>query len=187
VIFLETGALVFFLPGDSLLIVAGFYAAKGDLSILTLNLLLGPLAVLGDACSYLIGKSMGPRLFERPQARLLKPQHLQAAQSFYQRHGGQAIILARFVPVVRTFVPVIAGVARMGYRRFALFNVVGGLSWVGSMTLVGYFLAARFPLLTHHLEKVIVVVLALSLLPGVIEYLKARAAARRPRDIDARR
>ena len=178
-IFAETGAMVFFLPGDSLLVVAGFYAAKGDLSILILNLLLGPLAVLGDATSYAIGRHLGPRVFNRPNSRLLKPQHLRAAREFYERHGGKAIILARFVPIVRTFVPVIAGVGEMSYKRFAAFNVVGGLGWVASMTLIGYLLGIRFPELLQHVEKVIVVVIVISLLPGVFEYIRARQAAQR--------
>jgi membrane-associated protein len=174
IVFLETGALVFFLPGDSLLVVAGFYAAKGDLNIFYLLGLLGPLAVLGDACSYALGRTVGPSLFNRPKARLLRPEHLQAANAFYQRHGGKAIILARFVPVVRTFVPVVAGVAGMQYRRFFAYNVIGGLGWVGSMTLTGYFLGERFPLLREHLEKVILVVVGLSVLPGLVEYFRAQ-------------
>lgn len=177
VIFLETGAMVFFLPGDSLLVVAGFYAAKGNLNIAYLNLLLGPLAVLGDACSYLIGKRMGPHLFNRPKSRFFDPKYLHEAHAFYERHGGKAIIIARFVPIVRTFVPVVAGIGAMGYRRFAAFNIIGGLSWVASMTLVGYFLGVQFPELLKHVEKVIIAVVAVSLLPGFIEYVKARRAA----------
>jgi membrane-associated protein len=176
VIFLETGAMIFFLPGDSLLVVAGFYAAKGDLNILSLNLLLGPMAIVGDACSYALGKHLGPHIFNRPNSRLLKPEHLRAAHDFYERHGGKAIILARFVPIVRTFVPIVAGVGQMGYKRFAAFNVAGGLGWVASMTLTGYLLGDLFPTLHKHVEKVIVVVIAVSLLPGVIEFMRARRA-----------
>jgi membrane-associated protein len=179
IIFLETGAMVFFLPGDSLLVVAGFYAAKGDLNIVQLILILAPLAVAGDACSYFIGKTIGPHIFNRPRSRLLKPQHLQAAHAFYEKHGGKAIIIARFVPIVRTFVPVVAGVGQMSYRRFAVFNVVGGIGWVTSMTLIGYLLGVEFPWLLQHIEKVIIVVVAVSLLPGAIEYMKARAAAQK--------
>ena len=179
VIFLETGAMVFFLPGDSLLVVAGFYAAKGDLNIATLNVLLGPLAVLGDACSYFIGRRMGPHLFNRPKSRFFNPQYLHEAHKFYEKHGGKAIIIARFVPIVRTFVPVVAGIGEMGYKRFAAFNVIGGLSWVASMTLIGYFLGVQFPELLKHVEKVIVGVVLVSLLPGLIEYVKARRTARK--------
>jgi membrane-associated protein len=174
IIFLETGAMVAFLPGDSLLFVAGLYAAKGDLNIAVLNGLLATMAILGDATSYTIGAKVGPRIFNRPRSRLFKPEHIRAAHAFYERHGGKAIVIARFVPLVRTFVPVIAGVAGMSYRRFAVFNITGGVSWVASMTLGGYFLGSIFPELGRHVEKVIIVIVALSVLPMVIEYVKAR-------------
>jgi membrane-associated protein len=178
IIFLETGAMVAFLPGDSLLFVAGLYAAKGDLSIVALNVLLSAMAAAGDATSYAIGAKVGPRIFNRPESRWLKPAHIQAARAFYEKHGGKAIVIARFVPLVRTFVPVVAGVAGMGYRRFALFNISGGVAWVSSMTLGGYFLGTIFPELGRHVEKVIVVIVLLSLLPMGVEYLKARARAK---------
>ncbi|HLU67335.1 MAG TPA: VTT domain-containing protein [Kofleriaceae bacterium] len=179
IVFLETGALVFFLPGDSLLVMAGLYAAKGDLSILALNLLLIPCAIIGDACSYTIGSRAGPRLFNRPESRFFKPQHLKAAHDFYEKHGGKAIIIARFMPLVRTFVPVVAGMAQMRYRRFAVFNVIGGAAWVMSMTLLGYVLGVRFPVLVNHIEKVIIVIVLLSITPGIIEYLRARRRGKR--------
>jgi membrane-associated protein len=172
IVFLETGALVFFLPGDSLLVVAGFYAAKGDLNIVWLNLLLTAMAIAGDALSYVLGKKMGAALLEKQ--RWIAPKHVQAAHVFYEKHGGKAIVLARFVPVVRTFVPVVAGIARMGYKRFAAYNMIGGVGWVASMTLTGYFLGWRFPLLVKHIEKVVLVVVLLSVLPAVIEVLKHR-------------
>ncbi|MBI5069696.1 MAG: VTT domain-containing protein [Deltaproteobacteria bacterium] len=178
IVFLETGAMIFFLPGDSLLVMAGLYAAKGDLDIWFLNFLLIPMAVAGDATSYWIGRRTGPRLFNRPRSRLFRPEHVRAAHDFYERHGGKAIILARFMPLVRTFVPVVAGVAGMTYRHFAAFNVIGGAAWVASMTLVGYLLGTRFPLLVEHIEKVIVVVVFLSILPGIVEVLRARRRAR---------
>lgn len=180
IIFLETGALVAFLPGDSLLFVAGLYAAKGDLNIAVLILLLSAMAVLGDATSYTIGARVGPKIFSRPRSRLFKPEHVQAAHAFYEKHGGPAIILARFVPLVRTFVPVVAGVAGMSYRKFAVFNVTGGIGWVMSMTLGGYFLGSIFPDLGKHVEKVIIVIVALSVMPMVIEYVKAK---RRPKTL----
>ena len=180
IIFAETGALAFFLPGDSLLLVAGFYAAKGDLNLAALNGLLIPLAILGDTTSYALGRRAGPALFARPRSRFFRPEYLQAASDFYQAHGGRAIILARFIPIVRTFVPVIAGMAAMGYRKFVAFNVIGAAAWVGSMTLTGYFLGWRFPVLLEHTEKVIVGVILLSLVPPVLEVLKARRAAKRP-------
>jgi membrane-associated protein len=174
IVFLETGAMVFFLPGDSLLVMAGLYAAKGDLSIWALNLLLIPCAVLGDATSYLIGKRSGPHIFNRPRSRFFRPEHVKAAHDFYEKHGGKAIILARFMPLVRTFVPVVAGVAKMSYRKFAMFNVVGAAAWVLSMTLLGYGLGNTIPDLEKHIEKVIVVVVLLSIAPGFVEWWRAR-------------
>jgi membrane-associated protein len=189
IVFLETGALVFFLPGDSLLVMAGVYAAKGDLSIVALNLLLIPMAIAGDATSYTIGRRSGPMLFNRPRSRFFRPEHVLLAKAFYEKHGGKAIILARFMPLVRTFVPIVAGIAQMSYRHFATFNVVGGAAWVLSMTLLGYGLGNSIPHLEQHIEKVIVVVVFLSLVPGIIEYLKARrrgkvAGAARPADAE---
>lgn len=174
IVFLETGALVFFLPGDSLLVMAGLYAAKGDLNILWLNLLLIPCAIIGDATSYTIGKKAGPRLFNKPRSRFFRPEYLRAAHDFYEKHGGKAIIIARFMPLVRTFVPVVAGMAQMTYRRFATYNVIGGAAWVLSMTLLGYVLGVRFPVLVQHIEKVIIVVVILSITPGIIEYIRVR-------------
>ncbi|MFT3927324.1 MAG: VTT domain-containing protein [Myxococcales bacterium] len=178
IVFLETGAMIAFLPGDSLLFVAGLYAAKGDLNIVVLNVLLATMAIMGDATSYSIGAKVGPKIFSRPDSRWLKPAHIQAAKNFYEKHGGKAIIIARFVPLVRTFVPVVAGVAGMGYRNFALFNITGGIAWVSSMTLGGYFLGTIFPDLGRHVEKVIIVIVVLSVLPMVFEYFKAKARAK---------
>ncbi len=168
IVFAETGALVFFLPGDSLLVTAGLYAAAGKLDIVTLNLVLIPAAIVGDATSYSIGKLMGPLLTtktwkflrDRP---LVRQEHFDKAKAFYEEHGGKAIIIARFAPLVRTFVPVVAGTAKMQYRRFAMFNVVGGAGWVLSMTLCGYFLGKVWPDIDKHIEKVIVLVVALSI------------------------
>ncbi len=179
IVFLETGALVFFLPGDSLLVMAGVYAANGNLSIWALNLLLVPLAVLGDATSYTIGARAGPHIFNRPRSRLFRPEHVRAAHEFYERHGGKAIILARFMPLVRTFVPVVAGVAKMRYRDFAAYNVVGATAWVLSMTLIGFGLGNTIPNLQHHIEKVVIAVILLSFVPGVVEYVRARRRAAR--------
>ena len=181
IIFAETGAMVFFLPGDSLLVVAGLYAAAGKLDILWLNLLLIPMAIIGDATSYFIGARSGPKIFNRPESRFFKPAHIKAAHAFYEKHGGKAIILARFMPLVRTFVPVVAGAAQMPYRRFAMFNVVGAAAWIISMTMTGYLLAnwsksAGFPI-EKHIEKLIILVVFLSILPGIIEYIKAKRGA----------
>jgi len=194
IIFLETGALVAFLPGDSLLVVAGLYASRGVLNIFTLNIVLIICAIVGDAVSYTIGQKSGPRLFKespRPERggnivsywmrlawwKLRNPESLRAAQAFYEKHGGAAIVIARFMPIVRTFVPVVAGIAQMPYRRFAFYNIIGGASWVLSMTIIGYFLG-QFPFVTHHLEKVIILVVLISLLPGVIAWLRNRSASK---------
>jgi membrane-associated protein len=163
------------------LVVAGIYAAKGDLSIWLLLLLLIPAAIGGDAVSYYIGRKLGPKLFNKPRSRLFNPEHVKAAHDFYEKHGGKAIIIARFVPIVRTYVPVIAGVAQMPYRRFATFNIAGGVSWIVSMSFLGYFLGefARsrgFPL-EKHVEKVIIVVVFLSILPGIIAWWRGRKRA----------
>lgn len=174
IIFLETGALVFFLPGDSLLVMAGLYAAKGDLNILVLNALLIPAAIIGDAISYQIGLRAGPMIFSRPKSRFFDPKHMQTAHDFYVKHGGKAIIIARFMPILRTFVPVVAGVAQMRYRDFASFNVIGGASWVLSMTLIGFGLGNTFPELGKHIEKVIIVIVLLSISPGIYAWIKAK-------------
>jgi membrane-associated protein len=172
IIFLETGALVFFLPGDSLLVTAGVYAADDKLDLLTLNLLLIPCAIIGDALSYWIGKKTGPLLFSRPRSRFFRPEHVRVAQMFYERHGGKAIVLARFMPIMRTFVPVVAGIAGMRYSYFAAYNVIGGASWVTSMTVLGYFVG-KSPL-GKHIELVIIAVVFLSILPGLIAWLRSR-------------
>ncbi len=177
IIFAETGAMIFFLPGDSLLFVAGLYAGRGDLSLLWLHLLLIPAAVIGDATSYFLGSKMGPALFNKADSKLFKPQHMKAAHDFYEKHGGQAIILARFMPIVRTFVPVVAGIAKMPYRRFASFNVVGGALWVSSMTVAGYFLG-QFEFVKKRIELIVIGIVVLSVLPGLIAWLRARNSAR---------
>jgi membrane-associated protein len=175
IVLIETGLMVgFFLPGDSLLVTAGLFAAKGDLNIVLLNLLLMACAIAGDATGYFIGRRLGPALFRREDSLLFKKKHLIAAHDFYERHGGKTIIIARFVPVIRTFAPVVAGIGNMGYRRFAAFNVIGGTAWVFTMTMIGYLLVTIFPATEKHIETVIIIVIVLSLLPGLIEWLRAR-------------
>ena len=134
------------------------------------------MAILGDATSYVIGKRLGPALFSRPESRFFKPKHIQAAHAFYEKHGGKAIIIARFMPLVRTFVPVVAGAALMPYRRFAAFNVIGGAAWVLSMTLLGWGLGVSFPEVGKHIEKVIILIVFLSILPGIIGWWRNRKA-----------
>ena len=177
IIFAETGALIFFLPGDSLLFVAGMYAARGDLNIVVLNALLILAACAGPISSYHVGKVMGPALFSRPDSLLFKPKHLEAAQAFYEKHGGKAIILARFMPIVRTFVPVVAGAGRMNYRSYVTNSVIGGVAWIMSMTLLGFFLG-RFDWIGKNIEKVIIAIVVVSLIPAFIGWLKQRRAAK---------
>jgi len=175
IVFTETGLMIgFFLPGDSLLVTAGLFAAKGDLNIVVLNVLLITCAILGDATGYYIGKKLGPALFRREDSFFFKKKHLVATHEFYEKHGGKTIIIARFVPIVRTFAPVVAGMANMPYSRFALFNVVGGIGWVFSMTMIGYLLIKMFPNIEKHIHIVIVVVIFLSILPGIIEFIRAK-------------
>ncbi|HEU4993711.1 MAG TPA: VTT domain-containing protein [Gemmatimonadaceae bacterium] len=177
IIFAETGLLVgFFLPGDSLLVTAGLLASQDrfGLDILLLGLLLTAASILGNTVGYLIGRASGPRLFRREESLLFKPRYLRQAADFYERHGGKTIVIARFMPIVRTFVPVVAGAAGMSQRRYTFYNVVGGVLWIWSMLLTGYFLGRYIPGIDSHIEKVIVVVIALSLLPGLIHWLKAR-------------
>lgn len=176
IIFLETGALIALLPGDSLLVVAGIFAAKGTLNIVTIIALLVPLAILGDACSYMIGRKFGDTFFKNPDSKLFNPKHIEKARAFYDTHGGKAIVMARFVPIMRTLVPVVAGFAGMRYRDFAVYNVVGGAAWIVSMSLLGYFLGTTFPWVPKHIDKIVIVIVFLSVLPIVLEYLKAKRA-----------
>ncbi len=175
IVFAETGLMIgFFLPGDSLLVTAGLFAAKGDLNIVFLNALLMVCAITGDAVGYYTGKKLGPALFRKEDSLLFKKKHLIAAQEFYERHGGKTIIIARFVPIIRTFAPIVAGMANMTYRKFALFNIVGGVSWVFSMTMTGYILLKLIPNAEKHIHIIIVVVILISFIPAVIEFLRAR-------------
>ncbi len=175
IVFAETGlAAGFFLPGDSLLVVAGLFAAKGDLNVTILLSTLFVAAVVGDAVGYYSGSKLGPHIFKRPKSLLFRPSHLQKAHSFYEKYGGKTIIIARFVPIVRTFAPIVAGAAKMPYRKFVVFNVVGGFLWVFSMVLGGYFLGSLIPDLDKHIEWVVIIVVALSLTPPLYEYIRSR-------------
>lgn len=180
IVFAETGLAVgFFLPGDSLLVVAGLFAAAGRLNLALLISILFVAAVVGDAVGYYTGARLGPHLFKRQKSLLFRPSHLQKAHAFYEKYGGKTIVIARFVPIVRTFAPIVAGAAEMPYRRFVVFNVTGGFLWVSSMLLSGYFLGSvlksKFGIdLDEHIEWVVIVVVLLSLMPPFIEYLKSR-------------
>jgi membrane-associated protein len=175
VVFAETGLMVgFFLPGDSLLVTAGLFAARGDFDIVWLNLALMAAAVIGDATGYWIGYRAGQALYSRPNSLLFRREHLIKTHEFYERHGGKTIIIARFVPIIRTFAPVVAGAATMTYRRFATYNVIGGIGWVASMTLTGYFLGRAIPDIDRHLHLVVAAVIFLSLLPAIVTWIRAK-------------
>ncbi|MEP6801452.1 MAG: VTT domain-containing protein [Acidobacteriota bacterium] len=180
IVFAETGLLVgFFLPGDSLLVTAGVFAATGNLNIWLLMGVLVVAAIVGDTVGYWIGRRTGPALFRRPKSLLFNPDHLRRAHDFYEKHGGKTIILARFMPIVRTFAPVVAGMAGMNYRRFVSFNVIGGFLWVVSMSLIGYFLG-QFLWVRKNIEIVILLVIFASVLPGIIAFLREWLKTRRP-------
>ena len=175
IVFTETGLLVgFFLPGDSLLITAGLVAAAGGLNIWWLNGLLIVAAVSGDSVGYAIGASIGPRLFTRPKSLLFNPRHIERTRAFYARHGAKTIVIARFVPIIRTFAPVVAGVGQMEYRQFLLYNVAGGVGWVTSMTWAGYLLGRAIPNIADYVHVVVVVVIVLSVIPIVVEIVRER-------------
>ncbi|HEY1307693.1 MAG TPA: VTT domain-containing protein [Vicinamibacterales bacterium] len=175
VIFAETGLLIgFFLPGDSLLITAGLFAARGDFNIVTLILSLIPAAIIGNATGYFIGHRTGMALYQRPDSLLFRREHLTMTHDYYVRHGGKTIVLAQFIPILRTFAPVVAGVAEMGYREFATYNVVGAILWISSMTTAGYMLGNLVPNIEQRIHYVVAAVIAVSLLPAAIAWMRQR-------------
>ncbi|HEU4989880.1 MAG: VTT domain-containing protein [Gemmatimonadota bacterium] len=181
VIFAETGLLVgFFLPGDSLIVTAGLFAALGQFDVYLLGLLLSVASIVGNTSGYYIGRFTGQALYARPDSLLFKRKHLLRAHDFYERHGGATVLIARFMPIVRTFVPVVAGVANMDLRRYTFFNIVGGLLWIWGMLFTGYFLGRYIPGIDRHIEVVIMAVIALSLMPGAVAWLRARRRAALP-------
>ncbi len=175
IVFAETGLLVgFFLPGDSLLITAGIFAAKGDLDITMLCVVLCIAAIVGDATGYWIGKRAGAALYNRPESFWFRRKHLLQTKAFYDQHGGKTIVIARFMPFARTFAPVVAGIADMGYRRFASYNIFGGVLWVLSMCLGGYFVGHTIPDLEKNIHLLIIGIIALSLIGPAIAWWKSR-------------
>jgi len=178
IVFMETGLVVTpFLPGDSLLFAAGSFAALGSLNPVILFILLSAAAIIGDTVNYSVGAFVGPRAFSG-DIKFLKREHLDKTQAFYEKHGGKTIILARFVPIIRTFAPFVAGVGTMTYSHFIIYNVVGALLWV-SIFIFGGFFFGNLPVVRHNFELVIFGIIAVSLLPPVFEYLKARRESRR--------
>ena len=177
IVFAETGLLVgLFLPGDSLLFTVGVVAGAGQLDIVQICALLVIFSILGDQSGYYLGRRTGPRIFVRPDSLLFKREYVTRTQEFYDKHGGKTLIYAKFVPIVRTFAPFMAGVGGMRYSRFVSFNVIGGLGWVLSMTLAGYYLGS-IPVIRANFEKVVLGIVFLSVAPLLLHYLKARRAA----------
>jgi membrane-associated protein len=173
IVFSETGLLVgFFLPGDSLLFTVGVVAGAGRLDLLTIIVTLVAAALLGNSSGYSLGKQVGMRLFRNPRSRVFRREHLERTQQFYARHGGKTIIYAQFLPIIRTFAAFVGGVAGMGLGRFLSFNVFGSVGWVTSMTLAGYWLG-NVALVRAHFEKVIVAIIAVSLIPAFTQAVKA--------------
>lgn len=187
IVFAESGLLIgFFLPGDSLLFFAGFLASGAAVeqfgerympALWVVALVCAVAAVLGDQVGYLIGKRFGPALFQRPKSRLFDPAHVRKAEAFFERHGAKTIVLARFVPIVRTFAPTVAGVSNMHYRTFVTFNVVGGVLWGAGVTTLGYFLG-EIDVVKNNIEIAAIVIVAVSVLPIVFEFVKHRRSAK---------
>jgi membrane-associated protein len=194
IVFVETGLLVgFFLPGDSLLVITGLICSNPEcgwnMPLLLLTLCLS--AIIGDSIGYSIGYKTGPKIFNREGSFFFHKDHLLKAQQFYENHGGKTIVLARFMPILRTFAPVVAGVGKMEYRQFLFFNIIGGVSWVCSMVLAGYFLPRLLNpvlqsvfgpefLVQEHVEKVVIIVVLLSIAPGLFAWLKSKLASKAP-------
>jgi membrane-associated protein len=184
IIFTETGLFFgFFLPGDSLLVTAGLIAsgvleARGvSLNVYELGVLLTAAAILGDNTNYWIGRLTGPRIFTREDSLFFRRKHVERAHAFYERHGAKTVVLARFMPIIRTFAPLVAGVAQMSYRTFLTFSILGGTLWIWSMLFIGYFLGRYIPGVERHVEAVILLVIFVSILPGIISWWRERGRA----------
>jgi membrane-associated protein len=176
IVFVETGLFVgFFLPGDSLLVTAGIFAAAGHLDLGLLLSLVSLCAIAGDQLGYWIGRQAGQALYKRQDSFLFKKHHLERAHEFYERYGAKTVVLARFVPIIRTFASPVAGAARMRYRRFLSYDIFGGFLWVCGMVLLGYFLGASIPNIDKHIHIVIAVVVFVSLIPVVVEAMRQRS------------
>lgn len=174
IVFSETGLLVgFFLPGDSLLFTVGVVAGAGQLDIVLVNVLLMAAAILGDSTGYLLGRQTGPRIFNRPDSRLFKQEYITRTHAYYEKYGGKTIVMARFVPIVRTFAAFVAGVGRMPYLKFLPFSICGGVGWVFAMSMLGYELGG-IAVVRRHFDQVILAIIILSMLPTIIEVIKAR-------------
>ena len=179
IIFAESGLLIgFFLPGDSLLMAAGLFSARGDLpNIAFISIGCAIAAVVGDQVGYAFGKNAGPRIFKRPDSRLFKHENVERAEEFFEHYGPRAIILARFVPIVRTFTPIVAGAGNMQYKTFVTYNVIGGVVWGAGFTLAGWGLGTKFPWMVEKIEVIALAIVALSLIPMAFEVLRHRRKA----------
>ena len=174
IVFAETGLVVTpFLPGDSLLFAAGTFAAGGSLDLAILFAVLGSAAIIGDSVNYAIGKLTGPAIFEKEKIKFLKKEHLEKTHRFYEKHGGKTIIIARFIPIIRTFAPFVAGIGTMSYGKFIAYNVIGGILWVALFLLGGYYFG-NLPFVKSNFSLVILAIIIISVLPGVIEFLRHR-------------
>ena len=192
VIFAESGILIgFFLPGDSLLFAAGLVTAGlttadgtvwtlagGNIAVVAIGCALA--AIIGDQVGYAFGNKVGPALFKRPESRLFKPAYVDKAEAFFEKHGSKSIVLARFVPIVRTFAPIVAGVSKMHYRTFVKFNIIGGIVWGAGLTLLGYWLGNSFPWIGKNIEYAIVLIVVVSLLPVAVEFIRHRRSNAEP-------
>ena len=176
IIFAECGLLLgFFLPGDSLLFTAGLFVAEGSIPapLWAVCVLLVAAAVVGNVCGYWIGRSAGPAVFDKPRSRLFKPQHVAKTQTFFDRYGNRAIVLGRFVPIVRTFITVMAGVGQMDARRYFTYSIVGGVAWAAGLTVLGYWLG-QFAVVKANIELMLIAIVLVSVLPVIIEVIRAR-------------
>jgi len=179
IVFCETGLVVTpFLPGDSLLFAVGTLAATGALDVTTITLLLAVAAILGDTVNYAVGAYLGPKVFRFKDSRFFNTKHLERTHRFYEKYGGKTIIIARFIPIIRTFAPFVAGIGKMTYARFLAYNVVGGIAWVFCFIVAGYFFG-NIPVVKRNFTLVILGIIFVSLMPGVIEYWRHRAASAR--------
>ena len=177
IIFAECGLLIgFFLPGDSLLFLTGLFVAQNfsEQSIWLVVIVLTTMAVVGNLVGYWIGRAVGPKLFDKPDSKIFKQEYVEKTHAFFEKYGARAIILARFVPIVRTFITAIAGVAKMDFRKYALYSTIGGVLWAAGITLAGYYLG-NFPIVKDNIEIVLPLVVLVSILPIVIEYIKHRS------------
>jgi len=182
IVFAESGLLIgFFLPGDSLLFTTGLLITSDvlDFPLWLMCVLIAVAAIVGDQVGYLFGRKVGPSLFNRPDSKLFKQENVQKAHEFFEKHGPKSLVLARFVPIVRTFTPIIAGVSRMNYRQFVVFNVIGGILWGVGVTLLGAALG-QIDFVHKNIEAILIGIVLLSVLPIVIEYLRARSRAKNP-------